>query len=315
MKVSALNYKHLHYFWVVAKEGSVTRAAERLGVAVQTISGQVGLLEKALGKTLFAPQGRGLVLTEAGRQVLGYADQIFLLGEQMVEVLQDSNAGGVLRLAVGVSDALPKLVAYRLLDVALRLETLLKKDPMLEVVLTRRTDVFVPLEERTAIANRAQADLFVSIHVNASRNPDARGVETYFLNFASNPDAEAVAARENATSAKTMASLPEIVKAITLNTKLDESRDLAGQVHRAIVRQLTGTHRGFRDLGVKQAPFVVLIGATMPSILAEVSFISNRSEAKLLRTASYRQKVAESILDGLRRYQASLKAVRTVANQ
>ncbi len=126
MKISALNYKHLHYFWVVAKEGSVTRAAERLGVAVQTISGQVGLLEKALGKTLFAPQGRGLVLTEAGRQVLGYADQIFLLGEQMVEVLQDSNSGSVLRLAVGIFDALPKMLAYRLLDVALRLPVVVR---------------------------------------------------------------------------------------------------------------------------------------------------------------------------------------------
>lgn len=121
MKASSLNYKHLYYFWVVAKEGSITRAAERLGVAVQTVSGQVGTLEKSLGKSLFAPQGRGLVLTEAGRLALGFADQIFLLGEQMLEVLQDSDVGGRLRLAVGISDALPKLVAYRLLNVALHL--------------------------------------------------------------------------------------------------------------------------------------------------------------------------------------------------
>lgn len=123
MKANSLNYKHLHYFWVVAKEGSVTRAADRLGVAVQTISGQIGLLEKSLGKALFAPLGRGLALTEAGRRALGFADQIFLLGEQMLETLQDSNVGGALRLAVGISDALPKLVAYRLLNVALRLPT------------------------------------------------------------------------------------------------------------------------------------------------------------------------------------------------
>lgn len=121
MKILAFNYKHLHYFWVAAKEGSVTGAAARLGVAVQTISGQIGLLEKTLGRSLFAPQGRGLVLTEAGRQVLGYADQIFLLGEQMVEDLLGGNSGDALRLVVGISDALPKLVAYRLLDVALRL--------------------------------------------------------------------------------------------------------------------------------------------------------------------------------------------------
>lgn len=121
MKILAFNYKHLHYFWVAAKEGSVTGAAARLGVAVQTISGQIGLLEKTLGRSLFAPQGRGLVLTEVGRQVLGYADQIFLLGEQMVEDLLGGNSSGALRLVVGISDALPKLVAYRLIDVALRL--------------------------------------------------------------------------------------------------------------------------------------------------------------------------------------------------
>ncbi len=115
-----LNYRHLQYFWVVAKEGSVTRAAERLGVAVQTVSGQIGLLEKSLGRTLFAPQGRGLVLTEAGRVALGYADQIFLLGEQMSDALREDISEAP-RLAVGISDALPKLVAYRLIDAALGL--------------------------------------------------------------------------------------------------------------------------------------------------------------------------------------------------
>lgn len=110
-----LNYKHLHYFWVVAHEGSVTRAAERLGVAIQTISGQLALLERSLGKALFAAQGRGLVLTEAGRTALGYADHIFQLGEQLQDALEDSEATRNLRLLVGISDGLPKLVAYRLL--------------------------------------------------------------------------------------------------------------------------------------------------------------------------------------------------------
>jgi LysR family transcriptional regulator, transcriptional activator of nhaA len=126
MDAASLNYKHLHYFWVVAKEGSVTRAADRLGVAAQTISGQIGLLEKSLGTALFAPQGRGLVLTDAGRRALGYADQIFLLGEQMLDVLRDDSIGGSLRFAVGISDALPKLVAYRLLNVALQLPVLVR---------------------------------------------------------------------------------------------------------------------------------------------------------------------------------------------
>src|SRR5438309_209618 len=121
MKATGLNFRHLYYFWVVAKEGSVTRAAERLDVAVQTISAQLALLEQAIGKALFAPQGRRLVLTEAGRMALGYADQIFLLGEQMQDALADSDVERTMRLTVGISDSLPKLIASRLLDAALRL--------------------------------------------------------------------------------------------------------------------------------------------------------------------------------------------------
>ena len=201
------------------------------------------------------------------------------------------------------------------LDVALRLEQLLAKTPGVEVVLTRRTNVFVPLEERTAIANREGADLFLSIHANASRNPKARGVETYFLNFASNPDAEAVAARENSASGQTMHSLPDIVKAITLNNKLDESRDFATLVQRSMVDRLAAGAAGTRDLGVKQAPFVVLIGAGMPSILAEISFVTHQQEGRLLKTGAYRQKIAEALYRGVAEYQRSLKTVRTVALQ
>lgn len=121
MTAPALNYRHLLYFWVVAKEGTITRAAERLGVTVQTISGQLALLERDLGSALFAPEGRRLGLTEAGRLALGYADQIFLLGEELREALASGAADRSLRLTVGVADAVPKLMAYRLLEVALRL--------------------------------------------------------------------------------------------------------------------------------------------------------------------------------------------------
>lgn len=121
MKSPVLNFRHLHYFWVVAKEGSVTRAAERLGVAVQTISMQLALLEQSIGKALLAPHGRRLVLTEAGRLAVGYADQIFLLGEQMQEALANTSNDRMLRLTVGISDSLPKLIASRLLEAALRL--------------------------------------------------------------------------------------------------------------------------------------------------------------------------------------------------
>jgi N-acetylmuramoyl-L-alanine amidase len=201
------------------------------------------------------------------------------------------------------------------LDVALRLQQLLLKASGFEVVLTRDTDVFIPLEERTAIANRAGADLFLSIHANASRNAKARGVETYFLNFASNPDAEAVAARENSASGQTMHNLPDIVRAITLNNKLDESRDFATLVQRAMIDKLGASNKQIRDLGVRQAPFVVLIGAGMPSILAEISFLTHQQEGKLLKTPAYRQKIAEALFAGVQEYQRSLKAVKTAARQ
>jgi len=196
------------------------------------------------------------------------------------------------------------------LDVAMRLSRLLQKEPGVDVVMTRDTDVFIPLEERTAIANREGADLFLSIHANASRNPKARGVETYFLNFASNPDAEAVAARENSASGRAMHSLPDIVRAIALNNKIDESRDFADMVQRSMVHRLSTRNKTLKDLGVKQAPFVVLIGAAMPSVLAEISFVTNKPEGQLLKSSTYRQQIAEALLDAVVHYQQSLKRPR-----
>lgn len=204
--------------------------------------------------------------------------------------------------------------ARLVLDVALRLEKLLLKDGF-DVVLTRRTDVFIPLEQRPAIANREGADLFVSIHANASRDPKARGVEVYYLSFASNPEAEAVAARENATSAGGMHNLPSIVRAIALNNKLDESRDLAGMVQQSLAGRLARSNAGLRSRGVKKAPFVVLIGAQMPSILAEIGFITNRQEAGLIKTPVYRQKIAESLQAAVVQYQRSLKRQTSVATR
>ena len=205
--------------------------------------------------------------------------------------------------------------AQIVLDVALRLEKLLEKVPGVEVILTRRTDDFLPLQERTAIANREGADLFLSIHANANANTRASGVETYFLNFATNSGAAAIAARENATSGQAMGALPDFVKAIALNNKMDESRDFATIVQRSMVEMLTPNNKELRDLGVKQAPFVVLIGASMPSVLAEISFLTNIQEARLLRTQVYRQKIAESLYEAIRKYQSSLKSDTKVATQ
>jgi len=197
--------------------------------------------------------------------------------------------------------------ANLVLDVALRLEALLKAQSTFDVVMTRRTDEFIPLEERTTIANREGADLFLSIHANAARDTVVGGIETYFLNFATNPTAEAVAARENATSAKTMGSLPDLVKSITLNNKIEESREFATFVQTSMVQDLKSPQRTVRDLGVKQAPFVVLIGAEMPSVLAEISFVTNRSEAALLKQPAYRQSIAHALFDAVVKYRDSLK--------
>ena len=205
--------------------------------------------------------------------------------------------------------------AELVLDVALRLEKLLQKVPGVEVILTRRTDEFIQLPERTAIANREGADLFLSIHANASTNGQAHGIETYFLNFANNQSAAAVAARENAASTQAMGGLPDFVKAIALNNKLDESRDFALHVQRAMVDRQKTANKTLKDLGVKQAPFVVLIGANMPSVLAEMGFVTNAQEAKLLKGSAYRQRIAESLFNAIRTYQTSLKNVSTVAHQ
>ena len=193
------------------------------------------------------------------------------------------------------------------LDVAIRLEALLAAAGV-DVVLTRRSDEFIPLDKRTAIARREQADLFLSIHANASRAQSARGVETYVLNFATDSNAEAVAARENASTEHTISSLPDIVRAIALHSKLDESRSLAGLVQRSLVAELKPANRLLTDHGVKQAPFVVLVGAEMPSVLTEVAFITNPQEARLLRTVAYRQRIAQALFDAVRGYQHSLKS-------
>jgi N-acetylmuramoyl-L-alanine amidase len=201
------------------------------------------------------------------------------------------------------------------LDVALRLEKLLRQQPGFEVVLTRRTDQYISLEERTALANRENADLFLSIHANSSPNKETRGIETYFLNFATNAAAEAVAARENAASGQAMHILPDLLKVIATNDKVAESRELATMVQTSLMRRVGSLNRSIKDLGVKQAPFVVLIGAKMPSILTEISFLSNKTEAGLLQQASHRERIAQALLDGILKYQSSLKKVTAVAER
>ena len=193
------------------------------------------------------------------------------------------------------------------LDVAKRLEARLAAETGVEVILTRRSDAYMPLRARTQLANRVGADLFLSIHANAAQDPRARGVETYYLDLANESDAQSVGARENAASREGMHDLPKLVRTITMNNKLNESRDLAGMVQRNIIRAVRELHPGAQDLGVKQAPFVVLIGANMPSVLAEISFLTNQEDAAFLETDAYRDRIADALLQAILEYQRALK--------
>ena len=197
------------------------------------------------------------------------------------------------------------------LDVALRVARLVRDELGAEVVMTRSTDVFIPLEERTAIANSKGADLFLSIHANSSRNPRARGIETYFLNFAADPHAESVAARENAISAATLKDLQSLVKAITLNSKIDESRDFAASVQEAMVENMKAQDPEVQDRGVHTAPFYVLIGANMPSVLAEIAFVSHPDEERLLKEGDHRERIAWGLFEGVRSYLEALNRTQT----
>ena len=173
--------------------------------------------------------------------------------------------------------------------------------------MTRRGDVSLPLRARTEIANRANADLFLSIHANAAPDPEVRGIETYHLDFASDPAAKAVAARENAATREGMHDLPVLIESITLRNKVDESRAFAELVQARLISSVRAAHPRVQDLGVKQAPFVVLIGASMPSVLAEISFLTNPEEAALLATGAYRDQIAEALFTSITEYQRMLK--------
>ncbi|MFZ0814343.1 MAG: N-acetylmuramoyl-L-alanine amidase, partial [Candidatus Sulfotelmatobacter sp.] len=199
------------------------------------------------------------------------------------------------------------------LDVGRRLGKLLETRLGAEVVYTRKDDTFIPLETRTAVANQARADLFVSIHANSSHDPDARGVETYYLNFTSSPEALDVAARENAVSEKSIYELQDLVKKIALKEKIEESREFAGDVQQSLHSGLAAKSPAIRDRGVKKAPFIVLIGANMPSILAEISFVSNPTDEHRLATGEYRQRIAESLYRGIAKYVNGLSGVKVAS--
>jgi N-acetylmuramoyl-L-alanine amidase len=233
----------------------------------------------------------------------GETSLVRALGLKIGRIVIDAGHGGHDSGTLGVDGIEEKDVV---LDVALRLGKLLSDRLGAEVIYTRSDDTFVPLETRTAIANKAQADLFLSIHANSSPDESARGVETYYLNFTSDPTALDVAARENAVSDQSIHQLSDLVKKIALKDKIAESREFAADVEQSLYGGLHAGNAGLKDRGVKKAPFVVLIGANMPSILAEISFVTNPKDAEQLTQPEYRQRVAESLYKGIARYEGGL---------
>jgi len=254
------------------------------------------------------PDAEARTITPAKPPNAGTRSLVRSLGLKLSRVVIDAGHGGRDVGSIGPGGYMEKELV---LDVALRLRELIETELGAEVVMTRTTDTFVPLETRTAIANQQEADLFISIHANSSRIRAAHGIETYFLNFTSSREALETASRENAASERSIHELQDLVKKIMLRDKLDESRELAQHIQRA----LSGRKGVNLNRGVKQAPFVVLIGANMPSILSEVCFISNPEEEKFVKAAENRQAIAESLFEGVRSYAESLSGTKAAKTQ
>jgi len=252
------------------------------------------------------------VAKAARRTANGETSLVRAMGLKLNRVVIDPGHGGHDQGTEGVKGLLEKDLV---LDVALRAGSLIEQRLRAEVIYTRSTDVFVPLESRTALANDKKADLFLSIHANASAYPQVSGVETYYLNFTEAKDALAVATRENATAMETISELHDLIQKITLHDKAEESRDLAGNIQSSLFTLYARSFPSERDRGVRRAPFVVLIGATMPSVLAEIGFLTNAKEESLLRKPEYRQKVAEALVRGVEHYAAGLSHFQVAENK
>ena len=229
------------------------------------------------------------------------------LGLKIGRIVIDAGHGGHDTGTIGPTGLMEKDLC---LDVALRLGKIIKQRlPGAEVVFTRSDDSFIPLEERTAIANEAHADLFISIHANSSQDHGARGIETYYLNLKGSPEAMEVAARENAVANVGIHDLEDLVKKIARNEKIDESREFAEDIQTSLSQRVQKANKTVKNRGVRKAPFVVLIGADMPSILTEISFLSNPADEQLLKQPENRQRVAEGLYQGVASYLQSLNSV------
>ncbi len=219
-------------------------------------------------------------------------------------IVVDPGHGGHDPGAIGSSGLQEKDVV---LAIGLKLRELLRDELGLDVVMTRSTDVFIPLEERTAIANKVNADLFVSVHANAAANRNASGIETYYLNLAKTEKSAQLAAKENGTSLEKVSVLQAILFDLMANYKLNDSAHLAEEIQKSLHKKVKGHYADVKNLGVKQGPFYVLVGATMPSILVETAFLSNAQEEARMKKQSYLDMNAEGIMEGVRSYISTLK--------
>jgi len=229
------------------------------------------------------------------------------LGLKIGRIVIDAGHGGHDTGTIGPHGLMEKDLC---LDVALRLGHIIEqKLPGAEVIYTRKDDTFIPLEQRTAIANEAKADLFVSIHANSSRDRDARGVETYYLNFANSAESMEVATRENAYSEKSLHDLQDLIQKIARNEKIEESKEVASDIQDALSHRLQLVSAAEHNRGVKRAPFIVLIGANMPSVLAEISFVSNPTDERMLKRPEQRERIANGLFRGIATYLESLNSL------
>ena len=277
-----------------------------LGAPPSTLAADV---TPGAGEIDIVPALAGVVLTDAP---VTTTDGVYSLGRQLglgvSRVAIDPGHGGY-DPGARSGDLFEAAVV---LDIAERLETKLLAEGI-EVVMTRRGDVYVPLRARTDLANQVEADLFLSIHANSADDPALRGIETYHLDFATDPTAQAVVARENAASGQHMHDLSDLVRSITMDNKVNESRALAALVQRNLMAGVREARPDVQDLGVKQAPFMVLIGATMPSVLTEISFLSNDEAAAYLATDEYRNQIADALFASIVGYQTSLNPMNRLA--
>ncbi len=271
------------------------------------VHGKAADMSKGNALTEAANQNFGALLGDTNRAAGSQLSLSRELGLKINRIVIDPGHGGYDTGTMGPRGLLEKNLC---LDVALRLGQMIEENiPGAQVVYTRKDDRHVPLEERTAMANDANADLLISIHANSSASREIRGVETYYMSMASSREARELAARENEFGQASLHDLPDLLKKIASSDKIAESKQLAGEIQNALSQRLQLVSRQETNRGVKRAPFIVLTGANMPAVLSEISFVSNANDENLLLEGAQRQRVAEGLYRGIAAYLDSLHSM------